>query len=161
MASEVAYYTYIYAKVNKEEYQRVTGYTRASLLAGRFIAAVLAQLLWSFKVMDERELNYISLGGNFFLTRSSILISSHYFFLAQGVSFFVSIFLPAVTTSIYMWKVENDNEIASNQLDKNQQLSMLDKEEQKPQFSLRRASKLIWKHFKESYSNKTVLVSSL
>lgn len=60
-----------------------------------------------------------------------------------------------------MWKVENDNEIASNQLDKNQQLSMLDTEEQKPQFSLRRASKLIWKHFKESYSNKTVLVSSL
>lgn len=63
MASEVAYYTYIYAKVNKEEYQRVTGYTRASLLAGRFIAAVLAQLLYSFKMMDERELNYISLGG--------------------------------------------------------------------------------------------------
>lgn len=86
MASEVAYYTYIYAKVNKEEYQRVTGYTRASLLAGRFIAAVLAQLLWSFKVMDERELNYISLGGNFFLTRSSILISL--FFFSSGSLFF-------------------------------------------------------------------------
>lgn len=86
MASEVAYYTYIYAKVNKEEYQRVTGYTRASLLAGRFIAAVLAQLLWSFKVMDERELNYISLGGTFFLTRSSILISL--FFFSSGSLFF-------------------------------------------------------------------------
>lgn len=64
MASEVAYYTYIYAKVSKDKYQRVTGYTRASLLSGRFIAGILAQILISFKLMDERELNYISLGGN-------------------------------------------------------------------------------------------------
>lgn len=74
MASEVAYYTYIYAKVNKEEYQRVTGYTRASLLAGRFIAAVLAQLLYSFKMMDERELNYISLGGT---QKLSVVLHAH------------------------------------------------------------------------------------
>lgn len=63
MAAEVAYYTYIYAKVNKEEYQRVTGYTRASFLAGRFLAAVIAQILISLDLMNVRQLNYISFGG--------------------------------------------------------------------------------------------------
>lgn len=63
MASEVAYYTYMYAKVDKEKYQKVTGHARASLLSGRFIASVLAQVLYSFGVMDERELNYLSVGG--------------------------------------------------------------------------------------------------
>jgi thiamine transporter 2/3 len=63
MAAEVAYYTYIYAKVNKEEYQRVTGYTRASFLAGRFLAATIAQILISLDLMNVRDLNYISFGG--------------------------------------------------------------------------------------------------
>lgn len=63
MAAEVAYYTYIYAKVDKEEYQRVTGYTRASFLAGRFLAATIAQILISFKWMNVRDLNYISFAG--------------------------------------------------------------------------------------------------
>lgn len=63
MAAEIAYYTYMYAKVEKETYQRVTGLARASLLSGRFIASVLAQMLVSFSPVDYRELNYISLGG--------------------------------------------------------------------------------------------------
>lgn len=63
MASEIAYYTYMYAKVEKDVYQRVTGLARASLLSGRFIASVLAQILVSFAVLDVRELNYISLAG--------------------------------------------------------------------------------------------------
>lgn len=63
MAAEVAYYTYIYAKVSKEEYQRVTGYTRASFLSGRFIGASIAQILITLDLMNVRELNYISFGG--------------------------------------------------------------------------------------------------
>lgn len=58
-------YTYIYAKVPKEKYQRVTGYTRASLLTGRFLAGVLAQILVSFSLMNVRELNYISFGSKY------------------------------------------------------------------------------------------------
>lgn len=49
----------------KEKYQRVTGYTRASLLTGRFLAGVLAQILISFSLMNVRELNYISFGCKF------------------------------------------------------------------------------------------------
>lgn len=63
MASEIAYYTYMYAKVDRKRYQKVTGHARASLLSGRFIASVLAQFLVTFDVMDLRQLNYISLGG--------------------------------------------------------------------------------------------------
>lgn len=62
MASEVAYYTYIYAKVDKDKYQLVTGHTRSAILAGRFISSVLAQLLYSYSLMNVRELNYISFG---------------------------------------------------------------------------------------------------
>lgn len=63
MAAEVAYYTYMYAKVDKEKYQKVTGHARASLLSGRFIASVLAQILVSFDLMNLRDLNKISLAG--------------------------------------------------------------------------------------------------
>ena len=67
MATEVAYFTYIYAKVPKEYYQEVTSHTRAAILAGRTISGIIAQLLVSFNLMDYRELNYITFSGNFSL----------------------------------------------------------------------------------------------
>jgi thiamine transporter 2/3 len=63
MASEVAYYVYIYAKVTKDKYQQASGYTRASLLSGKALGCVLAQIFISNQLMNERDLNYISLGG--------------------------------------------------------------------------------------------------
>lgn len=63
MATEVAYYTYIYAKVDKQYYQKVSSHTRAAILSGRFMAGLSAQLLIYFDVMDYRDLNYITLGG--------------------------------------------------------------------------------------------------
>lgn len=65
MASEVAYYCYMYAKVDKDKYQKVTGHARAGIQTGRFFGSVIAQLLVSYKLMDYRELNYLSLAGNF------------------------------------------------------------------------------------------------
>lgn len=61
MAAEVAYYTYIYAKVDREKYQIVTGHTRSAILVGKFLGGVLGQILVSFDLMDLRELNYVSL----------------------------------------------------------------------------------------------------
>lgn len=72
MASEVAYYTYIYAKVDKDKYQLVTGHTRSAILAGKFISAVLAQLLYSYSLMNVRELNYISFGCESITTNLSV-----------------------------------------------------------------------------------------
>lgn len=62
MATEVAYYTYIYAKVDREKFQVVTGFTKSAILTGRFLAGVVAQIMVSFQLMDLRELNYLSLG---------------------------------------------------------------------------------------------------
>lgn len=62
MATEIAYYTYIYAKVERSRYQQVTGFTRSAILAGRFLAGVIAQVMVSLNLMDLRELNYITLG---------------------------------------------------------------------------------------------------
>lgn len=61
MATEVAYYTYIYAKVQREKFPIVTGLTKSAILSGRFMAGLVGQLLISFQVMNFRELNYITL----------------------------------------------------------------------------------------------------
>lgn len=74
MAAEIAYYTYMYAKVDRERYQQVTGHARASLQIGRFVASVLSQILVSYNLMDLRELNYISLGGEHLISLETDLI---------------------------------------------------------------------------------------
>lgn len=82
MATEVAYYTYIYSKVEKEHYQKVSSHTRAAIMAGRFIAAVISQVLVGLDWMDYRELNYISLA-------------------AQVLATVWAVSLPGVKTSVY------------------------------------------------------------
>lgn len=52
----------MYAKVEKNKYQKVTGNARAAILTGRFTASVIAQLLVSFDILNIRELNYLTLG---------------------------------------------------------------------------------------------------
>lgn len=60
-AAEVAYFVYIYAKVDRCHYQQVTSHTRTAVLMGQFFGDVLGQLLVSLNWMDVRELNYLSL----------------------------------------------------------------------------------------------------
>ncbi|XP_052859941.1 folate-like transporter 3 [Anopheles cruzii] len=88
MASEVAYYTYIYAKIDREKYQQVTGNTRAAVLLGRFLSGVVSQVLISTGAMDVRDLNYITFG-------------------AQTFSLLWSFVLPSVKTSVYFYSREN------------------------------------------------------
>lgn len=57
----------MYAKVEKKRYQKVTGNARAAILSGRFLASVIAQVLYSFNLMTLRELNYLTLGGEFII----------------------------------------------------------------------------------------------
>uniref|UniRef100_A0AAG5D3A1 Reduced folate carrier n=1 Tax=Anopheles atroparvus TaxID=41427 RepID=A0AAG5D3A1_ANOAO len=84
MASEVAYYTYIYAKISREKYQQVTGNTRAAVLLGRFLSGVISQALVSSGAMNVRDLNYITFG-------------------AQTCSLLWSFVLPPVKTSVYFY----------------------------------------------------------
>ncbi|MCL4154153.1 UNVERIFIED_CONTAM: hypothetical protein GTU68_014131 [Idotea baltica] len=81
-STEVAYFTYMYAQVDGEYYQKITSYTRSAILAGRFFSGLSAQVLYSTGAMDYHSLNYFS------LTSVSV---------ALGISFF----LPPVRRSIY------------------------------------------------------------
>uniref|UniRef100_A0A914RMI0 Uncharacterized protein n=1 Tax=Parascaris equorum TaxID=6256 RepID=A0A914RMI0_PAREQ len=44
-AAEIAFYSYIYAKVDKGDYQKLTSWTRASTMAGRTFGYLLSQLI--------------------------------------------------------------------------------------------------------------------
>lgn len=50
-------------QVDASKYPRVSSYTRAAALGGRFLSGVAAQLLTHFHLMDYRQLNYITLSG--------------------------------------------------------------------------------------------------
>lgn len=88
-ATEVAYYTYIYAKVPKEHYKKATSFTRAATLFGKFLSGTLAQVLVSTNVLDYHQLNYISLAD-------------------VSVACLLSFVLPSVATSIYFHKRKRD-----------------------------------------------------
>ena len=81
-STEVAYFTYIYARVDASLYQRVTGYVRAALLLGRFASGVLSQSLVSSGALTFYQLNYIS-------------------FCSVTVAFCIAVCLPSVQHSMY------------------------------------------------------------
>lgn len=62
-STEVAYYTYIYAKVDKTHYQEVTSHTKAATLFGRSMSGIIAQLTASFDLLDYHQLNYLTVSG--------------------------------------------------------------------------------------------------
>ena len=65
-ATEVAYYSYLYAKLDKAHYQRATSLAKAVILIGKASSGLTSQVLLHFCVMDYLELNYITLGGVYF-----------------------------------------------------------------------------------------------
>lgn len=67
MATEVGYYTYIYAKVDKKHYLKTTSQTRAAVLSGRFAAASMGQILVFTKLADYRDLHIVTFGGRHFV----------------------------------------------------------------------------------------------
>ena len=78
-STEVAYYTYIYAKVPKANYQKVTSFTRVAILLGRFVSGISSQILVSgskigLPSLDYRQLNFISLGSVSLATVVSFLL---------------------------------------------------------------------------------------
>lgn len=66
LSAEVAYYTYIYAKVDRKHYQEVTSHTRAASLFGRCMAGIVAQLTVSLDILNYHQLNYLTIGGTHF-----------------------------------------------------------------------------------------------
>lgn len=71
IACEVAYYTYIYSKVDKKHYKIVSSHMKMACLLGRLVSALLAQVLIDYHVLTVQQLNYLTLVGEsycFYLT---------------------------------------------------------------------------------------------
>lgn len=49
-STEVAYYAYIYSKVDEDKYQKVTSFTRAATLSAIFLSSITGQVLLIFLV---------------------------------------------------------------------------------------------------------------
>uniref|UniRef100_A0A914DWM1 Reduced folate carrier n=1 Tax=Acrobeloides nanus TaxID=290746 RepID=A0A914DWM1_9BILA len=60
-ATEVAYFSYIYVKVEPKDYARTTSWTRAALQAGKCVSYFLSELIILTKIGGYQTLNYISL----------------------------------------------------------------------------------------------------
>lgn len=60
-ATEIAYYTYIYAAIHSDHYQKATSFVRAIPLLSRFLSASVGQLLISLKAASYYTLYCISL----------------------------------------------------------------------------------------------------
>lgn len=73
-STEVAYYTYIYAKVDKMHYQEVTSHTKAATLFGRSMSGIIAQLTTSFDLLDYHQLNYLTVSGIYRIIEKSDII---------------------------------------------------------------------------------------
>ncbi|XP_055607050.1 thiamine transporter 1-like [Uranotaenia lowii] len=144
-AAEIAYYSYIYAKVDREHYQKVTSHTRAATYSGKFLAGVLAQLLVYFEAMDYKQLNYLSLA-------------------AQICATLWAFALPPVKTSMYFHRRTVTDETGPAVLNEH------DSDKNSDENSTARLSKkrrlmaafvLIWVHFRTSFTNLIVLQWSI
>ncbi|XP_058811289.1 folate transporter 1-like [Topomyia yanbarensis] len=74
MAADIAYWTYIYAKVDRKHYQKVTSHIRSATQAGRFLTLTLSKILIYYEVTDYLGLNYISLGAQLATTIWAFLL---------------------------------------------------------------------------------------
>lgn len=140
MATEVSYFTYIYAKVDKEHYLKVTSHTRAALLCGRFTSGVLAQVLYNTKLMDIRELNFITLA-------------------AQVAATFWAVFLPSVPRSVYFNQIvaEENNMTTLSVVE----APSTEKPNGKTNTNYTSAFYLIFNQFNEAYTNQNVILWSV
>ena len=59
-ATEIAYYSYVYAVVSIDHFKKVTSYVRAIRLLGQAMAGIVGQILISTHLTGYLELNYIS-----------------------------------------------------------------------------------------------------
>uniref|UniRef100_A0A0A1XPW3 Thiamine transporter 1 n=1 Tax=Zeugodacus cucurbitae TaxID=28588 RepID=A0A0A1XPW3_ZEUCU len=146
MASEVAYYTYIYAKVDKQYYPKVTAHTRAAMFLGKLVAGFSSQLLINLKLMNYKSLNYITLSTQIFATLWAFT-------------------LPKVDKSLYFHREKYvDNMKSTSAINS----SSTELQDAKSINSQSRESvipvapfKLLWSHFYNAYSNLKVVQWSI
>lgn len=144
IATEVAYYTYIYAKVDKEHYMKVTSHTRAAILCGRFLSGVLAQTLVFTQLMDLRELNMLTLSAQIAATIWAFL-------------------LPPVANSLYFNR-DCKTSISTSHLPEESNFNCVSHDDKPQPIPLRRkcatAFEIMWSQLQMAYKNPNVLLWS-
>ncbi|XP_043655598.1 thiamine transporter 2 [Drosophila teissieri] len=142
-AGEVAYYSYIYAKVDKQYYPRVTSHTRAAMFVGKLVAGILAQLVIGMKWMNYKQLFYISVSS-------------------QVAALLWAFFLPKVEKSLYFHNrseaIEGATKSEAGNLEKGSEQASV--EEAAPEKKVP-AWQLLWFHFRSAYTNPLVIQWSL
>jgi len=63
LSTKLAYFTYIYAKVDKQHYQEVASHVTAANLFSLCTSSIVAQLMISFELLTYHQLNYLTLSG--------------------------------------------------------------------------------------------------
>ncbi|XP_030565762.1 thiamine transporter 1 [Drosophila novamexicana] len=145
-ATEVAYYSYIYAKVEKKYYPRVTSHTRAAMFVGKLVAGLSAQLLISFYWMNYMQLMYISVGS-------------------QVLALLWAIGLPRVEKSLYFHRKASASVEANTPVAPVDNIAPKDAKDA-PELSVAKKDRvqpiqLLWAHFHSAYTNPMVLQWSL
>ncbi|OZC11201.1 thiamine transporter 1 domain protein [Onchocerca flexuosa] len=75
-ASEIAFFSYIYAKSEKDQYQKLTSYSRAAVMSGRMISYLLAQAIILTGIGSNRSLQYIGFGIPCFVVILALFLPS-------------------------------------------------------------------------------------
>lgn len=142
VATEVAYYTYIYAKVDKEHYSTVTSHTRAALLGGRFLSATLGQIVLFTKFMDLRQVHMITFG-------------------AQIAATVWAFFLPPVKHSLYFNRGLGSDSTTQDSLDRNDVGNKNNGNCSALRTKFTRAFEIIWFQFSTAFKNRKVQLWSI
>lgn len=155
LSAEVAYYTYIYAKVDKTHYQEVTGHTKAASLVGRCMAGIVAQITVSFDVLDYHQLNYITLSALVFATIWALFLPSvpqSVYFHRQNVPYSNTI---PISSNVTNPKDYETNEVLSNSEQQSPYSILITK----PSLThkIKQAYIFLWKDFLQAYTNSHVI----
>ncbi|KAI5692596.1 hypothetical protein M8J76_009711 [Diaphorina citri] len=147
-STEVAYYTYIYAKVEPQYFQQVTSYMRGAVLSGRFISSIVSQVLLIGNIMTIDQLNDLTLGG-------------------MVCAFFWAIGLPSVPRSLYFHRqvlpLSTNNGASAapsstpNDVHSNGDIASKSENVTSPSSSWSNAAGYLWDDFKFAFTNAYVL----
>ncbi|XP_067645968.1 thiamine transporter 1-like [Eurosta solidaginis] len=145
LACEVAYFAYIYTKVDKPYYSKVTAHTRAAMFLGQLVAGMLSQILLYFDIADYKSLNYMTLCAQIFATLWAFI-------------------LPKVDQSLYFHRktsIKNATKLPLSSSAPNPQDTKSIASEGSQQVETPKAFKLLWSHFYNAYSNLRVVQWSI
>lgn len=159
-AGEVAYFAFLYVEVPKEHFKKISSFTRAATLIGKFVSFLLAQILYSFNVLDYYDLHIFS-------------------FVSLCLAFIIPLILPWPAHSEIFHRANIDSNrqtnqttssdinkaSSSNDADKDRkEMDVPDNQQNKP---MGQASgclngfRFMWSEMKDVYTSQVVLVWSV